>query len=102
MALEAGDIAVIDFPGVTGIKRRPAIVGLDRRLPYAPSRRYREPPHDPYCVCNGSHRLPTSGLGSGWATSSIGRPLFVATLSAANVTATGHSRTATGRKCRPG
>jgi mRNA interferase MazF len=66
-----GDVVVIDFPGVTGVKRRPTVVLssavytlrvlMCRRVDHEPNHRV------------WSNRLSVAGLGAGWF---AGSPVF--------------------------
>ena len=87
--LKAGDIVVVDFPGVTGIKRRPAIV--------ASTDAYHT--HRPDIIISllttqiGSATAPTDYVLQDWTAAGLHRPsasrCFLATLPAAGVVARG-------------
>lgn len=87
--MTAGDIVVVDFPGVTGVKRRPAvIVSSDSYHAHRPD----------VIICLlttqiGAATAPTDYALQDWAAAGLHRPTamrcFVATLPAASVVTRG-------------
>jgi mRNA interferase MazF len=87
---KAGDVVIADFPGVTGIKRRPAIV-VSTDVYHA----YR--PDVIICVLTtqiASATAPTDYVLKDWAAAGLHRPSasrsFLATVPAAQVVLVGH------------
>jgi mRNA interferase MazF len=88
--LQAGDVVVVDFPGVTGIKKRPAIVvSTDTYHTHRPD----------IIICLLTTRIaaataPTDYVLLDWAAANLHRPSaarsFLATVPAAGIVARGH------------
>lgn len=66
-----GDVVTVDFPGVRGLKRRPAVV-VSTDLYH--SHRHHRHTDQPDRRCHGPYRLHSAGLGSSRLTTALGLP----------------------------